>query len=462
MNYKTLFSIAMFSVCLMAPKALHAQKQPDSQQKQPEPDKIAPEEDAFTDYFYEALKQKGIENYDKALEALQKCLSLKPDNAVIYNEMGRNYLALKKYDEAEKAFLKATQLEPDNRWYWSGLYDVYYETQDFNKSIPVVQKLMKWRKEYYEEDLVSLYMYTKQYDKALALIDELDQTVGHSDKREMYRLEIMNTDENRKPQKETLEAAIKANPKEESNYLKLIYLYSDSNEEEKAQQVAEQLAKEIPDSDWAQVSLFKFHLNNNEGDEAVKSMFRVLNSDKIDRKIKHRVLNEFLIFASNTPSYDKQLEQAVDIMSDDTIINVPKEVSKFFINKKQYANAELYIKKSLNAKPDDIEGAELLLTIYAESAQYAQLQKSAESYIDVYPTQASLYYYAGYAANGLKEYKKAKDWLDNGIDLVVENDELKAGFYKQLAEASQGLGDLKKKEDYLLKAAALQKPKADQ
>jgi hypothetical protein len=47
-------------------------------------------------------------------------------------------------------------------------------------------------------------------------------------------------------------------------------------------------------SEWAQVSLFKYHLENNEGEKSHKCN-ESLASAKIDSKIKHRILNEFLI-----------------------------------------------------------------------------------------------------------------------------------------------------------------------
>lgn len=448
MKIKSLFCGLLFSGLLLSPVILHAQQ---------EPDEIALANDEFENNFFEALKQKGIENYDKALQSLQKCLAKEPDNAVIYNEIGKNQLFLKNFIEAEKAYLKATQLDPKNRWYWAGLYDVYYQTQDFNKSIPIVQKLTEWRKEYYQEDLVSLYMYTQQYDKALALITELDESVGTSDKREMYRLQIMSDSKFSKPQKETLEAAIKKSPKEESNYLKLIYLYSESNQEEKAMEVARMLEKEIPDSDWAQVSLFKFHLNNNDGGKATQAMYKVLESNKIDRKIKHRVLNEYLIFAGNNPQYSGDLEKAITYFEDDKEVNVPTEVGKFFFNKKEYTKAAAYFEKGLAANPDDVEAIELLLFTYAESGEYSLLAQRAESYLDLYPAQPQLYYYAGVGANGLKEHKKAVEWLEYGLDFVVENPELEANFNKQLAAAYNAMGDIKKKDAYTKRAEELLK-----
>ncbi|TRW22632.1 tetratricopeptide repeat protein [Flavobacterium zepuense] len=431
MKFKILFYAIAFSGSVTGPVTSYAQQQ--------EPDSIALANNEFVNNFYEALKQKGIENYDKAIQSLQKAQVKDPNNAAVYNELGKNYLSLKNYPEAEKAFMKAKDLDPKNRWYWQGLYDVYYETKDFNKSIPIVQKLIEWRKDFYQEDLVSLYMYTQQYDKALALINEMEQSVGMSEKREMYKLQIMSDNKFKKPQKETLEEAIKKNPKVESNYLDLIYLYSDSNEEAKAEEVARRLEKAIPESDWAQVSLFKFHLNNNDGDKASTSMFRILESKKIDSKIKHRVLNEFLIFANNNPKYSSNLAKAVTYFEGDKNVNVPKEVGKFFFNKAKYAEAAQYFEKGLEAKSDDIEGIELLLKTYAESAQNDKLLKKATEFIDLYPTQARLYYYAGLGANRLQQYAKAKEWLENGMDFVVDDAKLQSGFKKQLDEAKSGI-----------------------
>jgi len=450
MKIKILFYGVLLSGSLTGPAVVYAQQ---------EPEDIALANSEFENNFYEALKQKGIENYDKALTSLQKCLAREPENPVIYGELGKNYLALRNLAEAEKAYLKATQLDPKNRWYWQGLYDVYYETKNFNKSIVVVQKLMEWRKEQYQEDLVSLYMYTQQYDKALALINEMEETVGVSEKRSMYKMQIMSETKYKEPQKEVLEAAIKQNPKVESNYLDLIYLYSASNQEAKAEEVAKRLEKEIPTSDWAQVSLFKFHLNNNEGDKASDSMFRILESSKIDSKIKHRVLNEFLIFATNNPKYSANLSKAVDYFEGDKNINAAKEVGKFYLNKKKYTEAAQYFEKGLVVKADDIEGIELLLYTYAETGQNDKLIKAATGYIDSYPTQASLYYYAGLGSNRLQQYAKAKDWLANGLDFVVDDAELEATMNRQLGEAYGGLGDAKKKESYFAAAEKLAKNK---
>jgi tetratricopeptide (TPR) repeat protein len=434
--------IVVLSGMLGVPQGLFAQA---------EPDDIALNTDEFQNSFYESLKEKGIENYDRAVIALEKCQKIQPNNPVVYFELGKNYLKLKDYKKAYDSFEKASQLDPKNRWYVAGMYDVCYETHDYNQAIIIVNKLVEFKKEY-KEDLVSLYMNTQQFDKALSLINELNDNVGKSDIRDNYKAQILQDAKYQGSEKANLLEQIKKNPKEESNYISLIFLYSDSNQEEKAMEIAKQLEKEIPTSDWAQVSLFKFYLNNNDGDKAVKAMNLVLDSKKIDNKIKHRILNEFLIFALDKPKYDADLEKAIGYFANDKTVEVPKELGKFYQNKQMWDKAIKYYDMQVNSHPDDVETAMLLAQAYTEKADFATLAKRADTLMELFPLQPQFYYYSGLANNQLRNFKKAKDVLEAGMDYLVNDVQLEINMNIQLGEAYNGLGDTKKKETYFIKA----------
>ena len=438
------FSLLFGLLCL--PSAFFAQ----------EPEDIASVTDEFQNYYYESLMQKGIENYDKAIEALEKCENLQPKNAVIFFELGKNYYYQKKYKEAYDNFEKATKIDSKNRWFWAGMYDVCYDTRDFNQAIIIEEKLIEF-KEDYKEDLCSLYMSTQQYDKALTLINELNERFGKSEKRDNYKLQILQDSKYAGSEKDNLLNQIKKNPKEEANYIALIYLYSKNNQEEKANEIARQLEKEIPTSDWAQVGLFKFHLNNNDGEKAVKAMNTVFISDKIDRKIKHRILNEFLIFTQKNAQFDTDLEKAISYFSNDKEVQVAKEIGKYYQSKKEFAKAIKYYELHVKNGNDDMETILLLLQTYTDNVQFETLVQFANDKLELFPTQPELYYYAGLGNNQLKNYKKAKDALESGLDFVLENVTLQINFNIQLGEAYNGLGDFKKKEIYFNQANALLK-----
>jgi len=421
---------------------------------QNEPEDVAAIDNKFQNFFYEALKQKGIENYDKAIEALERCKELEPNNAVVYFELGKNYLSQKKYKDAYDNFEKVAQMDPKNRWAWVGMYDVCYDTHDYNQAIIIVQKLIEFKADY-KEDLTSLYMNTQQYDKALELINELNEKVGRSDKRDLYKADILRDAKYQSAEKNNLLDQIKKFPKEESNYISLIYMYSQSNQEEKALEIAKKLEKEIPTSDWAQVSLFKFHLNNNDGDNAVKAMNIVLPSKKIDPKIKHRILNEFLLFAKNNPKYEPDLDKAIGYFDNDKEVKVAKEIGKFYAGKANWPKAVKYFEMHLKNAPEDMETLLLLLQAYTENNQFDALAKKSDELTQLFPTQPQFYYYAGLAYNQLTSFKKATDILETGLDFVVDDTALEINFNIQLGEAYNGLGDMKKKEKYFTKANEL-------
>ena len=113
MNKKFILILVFLFGMIIVPQTTYAQvdfnKRPD--------DDLGNVEDEFQEHFFEALKQKGIENYDRAVEALQKCLNLDSKKPVIYFELGKNYNKLKNFGAAEENLKKAISMQPDNVWF---------------------------------------------------------------------------------------------------------------------------------------------------------------------------------------------------------------------------------------------------------------------------------------------------------------------------------------------------------
>ena len=91
---KKLLILVLLLVLLCNPATLLAQSIPDEENAGTE---------KFETLFYESLLQKGIENYDKAIIALEQSLKIRPNEATVYSELGRNQLALKEYNNAYKS-----------------------------------------------------------------------------------------------------------------------------------------------------------------------------------------------------------------------------------------------------------------------------------------------------------------------------------------------------------------------
>src|SRR5690606_35047224 len=137
---------------------------------------------------------------------------------------------------------------------------------------------------------------TKQYDKALAQLDELDAVWGESDIRNALRSQIYRITGNTGGAIENLEQKIDNNPKNEKEHLNLIFLYSEQGNTEKAFEAAKNLLKSNPKSQLVHLALYKFYLDSNNTSEALKSMKVVFGSDQIDKESKYRVLGDFIQF----------------------------------------------------------------------------------------------------------------------------------------------------------------------
>ncbi|WP_296685170.1 tetratricopeptide repeat protein [Flavobacterium sp.] len=378
---------------------------PSSGWTQTEPEDIAMVSDEFQDAFYESLLQKGIENYDKAIVALEKCLVSQPNNATIHFELGKNYLALKQYENAYQSLQKATQIEPKNRWFWVGIYDLSFQTKNYDRAMTAVQQLILFD-ERYKDDLIPLYMATNQLEKALTLIGEMNAKYGKSQERTQFKNQIL-------------------------------------------------LATKNETSDWKEVGDFKKYLDANDGNQAVQTMNSILVNSQIPNAVKHRVVNEFLIFAFTNPQFEGNLEKAISLFDSDKEVNVAQAIGKFYQNKKQTEKAIRFYELALQKEVGVVETNLLLLQAYTSAQQFQKVAQKAQEGIELYPAQAYFYYYLGLANNQLREFNKAKTSLETGLDFVIDDLDLEINFNLQLAEAYNGLGDFKKKDSFFAKADQL-------
>ena len=393
MNTKT---IVLFCITLFLPL---------SGWTQTEPEEIAMVSDEFQDSFYESLLQKGIENYDKAIVALEKCLVSQPNNATVHFELGKNYLALKQFENAYQAFQKATQIEPKNKWFWTGIYNLSFQTKNYERAMTAVQQLILFD-ERNKDDLIPLYMATNQLEKALTLIGEMNAKYGKSQERTQFKNQIL-------------------------------------------------LATKNQSSDWKELSDFKNYLDANDGNQAVQTMNSILANSQIPNAVKHRVVNEFLIFAYTNPQYEGALENAISVFDSDKEINVAQAIGKFYQNKNNTENAIRFYELALQKEVGIVETNLLLLQAYTTAKQFQKLAKKAEEGMELYPSQAYFYFYFGLANNQMRQFNKAKEALETGLDFVIDDLDLEINFNLQLAEAYNGLGDFKKKDNFFAKADQL-------
>jgi tetratricopeptide (TPR) repeat protein len=175
--------------------------------------------DEFQECFFEALKQKGIENYDKAIALLLECKKLDPSNHVIDHELAKAFFEDKQYPIAEDYAMVAFLAEPGNIWFLDtvvaimekqggssdsmlgrlpkgdlkaleNLALIYYQKGDFENSLQALKLLKQSR--FTEDLLTKINDSLKQNKAALNEKEDFDPSKAAEvgDPLERYKIKI--------------------------------------------------------------------------------------------------------------------------------------------------------------------------------------------------------------------------------------------------------------------------------
>ncbi|WP_335973069.1 tetratricopeptide repeat protein [Gaetbulibacter jejuensis] len=411
-------------------------------------------EDAYQELFFEALKQKGIENYQRAVDALLKCIKIDDSDAALYFELGKNYNKLKNFGAAEDALRKAISKSPENEWYMDELYDVYIQQNDVDKAVKTVKQLVKYHPDY-KEDLAGLYIKAEKYKDAIKLLDELDEEFGISENRDYMRNQIYNITGNDDDRIENLEDRVKNNPQNEDNYLKLVYRYSEIGDTKKAFDTAQRLLEINPESQLVHLALYKFYLNDNDTQNAINSMKIVLTSASINPEAKTKVFNDFVEFVSKHPEYESQLVDVTALVDNDKSKKTLLELGQYYLKSGDKTKALSYYEEALKQEPSNYNIIKDVLLLQLELNQNDKVVVKSNQALELYPAQPIFYLLNGVANNKLKQPKQAIESLETGLDYIIDDPKMEADFYTQLSTAYKLNNNISKSETFAKKAQAI-------
>ena len=335
------------------------------------------------------------------------------------------------------------------------LYDLYHRQKDYDKAIPLVKMLIPYDEDY-KEDLANLLTLTKQYDKALEQLDELDGVWGESDIRNALRAQIYRATGNTEGAIQNLEQKIDNNPKNEKEHLNLIYLYSEQGNTEKAFEAARNLLKSNPNSHLVHLALYKFYLDSGEISEALKSIEIVFASDQIDKESKYRVLGDFIQFVIKNTQYETDLERMAALFSEENGGKVYEKLGDYFSTKSMKDKALYFYEKGITQSLDNYNLLKNTLLLQLDTNKYTEAAKLSEKGLEIFPAQALLYLLNGVANNGLGNSDNAIESLETGLDFLLDDPQMEFDFYNQLNKAYTAKGDLKRAKINAEKASQTQ------
>ncbi len=160
----------------------------------------------FQTHFFEALKQKAIKNYGKAIESLELCNEIDSLNVPVLFEFSKNNLELNNYFEAELFIDKGLSLDPENYYLLRHKVAVLKAQRNFKKAIEIQKKIVQ-KQPNESEELVFLYVQNQNFAEAEDLIAKMEENAMSTLKLKAFKSFL----ENRKSLQQTDEKQTDSN-----------------------------------------------------------------------------------------------------------------------------------------------------------------------------------------------------------------------------------------------------------
>ena len=139
----------------------------------------------FQQFFFKALSEKSIGNYQKAIQNLETCNQILPNNVAVFFEFSKNYLLLNNTLEAKEYSTRALEKDPENIWMLKHLVAIYKKDKNFVEAIKIQQRVIQQNPKE-KENLVRLHLQNRDYKSAMGLMNSLEKEKGLS--RSLKRL----------------------------------------------------------------------------------------------------------------------------------------------------------------------------------------------------------------------------------------------------------------------------------
>lgn len=411
-----------------------------------------------TQLYYEAIKEKIIENTVLAIDYFNQILQIDPSNHNAFYQLAQIYYNKGDEQQAKENAQKAVTIKTDNEWYWLLLANIYQQQQDYNLLNYALNELIKLspnKVEYFFDKAEALEMLGKD-DEALDIYQHLEQQIGLTDDILRGRQKIYLKKGEIDKAAADLHQLMLNNPSDVRYLLYLGDLYYSNKRFDDALKVYQQ-AKALDSSNpFTNLAIAQILASEQKSDEAFDEFKNAFQSPQlnIDQKVKI-VLQYFKAFPDAKAT--NEAEQLAQIL---TQVH-PEDPKAFSI----YGDV-LYQKNDLkNAKIAYQEALALNKNVFAIWDQLCRIELSlndidgliqtGEEALTLFPNQYQLYFYTALAYHQKGNDQKAISYFNQCLAFDIDDKNIKSQIYSNLAGAYQSQKKYKESDDAYEKALDL-------
>ena len=410
----------------------------------------------FNTHLFNALKAKSLENYEQALDQFQNCITMDNKQAVPFYESALINKRLGNLNLAVEQAKISIEIEGNNRWYQLNYAEVLFANQDFNSASVEYKKLLikePGNKELYFL-LADTYIYDNDFLKAIEVYNDLEQIKGINKMVSMQKYKLyMQLEKNMFAIKE-LKNLLKKFPNEVEALEILSELYLLNDEKEKAFDIFKQLAIIAPENGRIHLTLADYYRDKSDDIKSFEELKLAFKSIKLGVDVKVRILaSYFQLLAVNDIMKSQAYTLAKLLMETHPNEVKPNAVyADILYADNRFAEAKDQYLIVLEKDKTKIQIWSQVLFIQAEQSDFDGMLKTSEEALTYFSTDPLFYYFNGVASKWFKNYYKAINSLNMGVEFVLDNNMLLLEFYSSLADSYHATNEHELSDEYYEKS----------
>lgn len=409
-----------------------------------------------TAIYLDAVKERILNNKEKAAELLHEVLEKDPAHAPANYDLARIEKENNNWPQAEQHIRKAVTTEPDNKWYKIELAEILRNQQKVKESIAVYEEIIDQFDNnpqlYYQ--IAMMYLYQEDYRNALRYYDKIEDVVGVNERLTIQKQKLYMQLGEKQEAIEELKKLIENQPRNPKFYNLLANLYIAEKQYEKAEEVYRKVKEIAPEDAYVHINLADLYRKQDRSEDAFQELRKGFRNPELSLDSKIQILKTYY---SVSEMYSAQKAQAMSLA--ETLVTTHPDDSRarsiygdFLYRDNSTNEAGEQFKQAIALDSSRFYNWERYMSILLEQSAFKEVKKYSTAAMDLFPMQPVLYLYAGLANLQLEHFTEAKEQLERGKSLVAGNEALKTQFSIYLGEVYHELKDYEKSDKFFEQA----------
>lgn len=404
----------------------------------------------FAYNFIEGCKERMKGNIEVAENLFKECIKIDPTSAAVKYELGNIYRYNGLYDTAIKYAKECANDEPKNEWYQLLYIECLHNKHQFAQAGDVYTRLIKNypnRAEFYE-GLAAEYMYSGNYEKSYKTYDELEKKFGQNEAFTLNKIKLLKQLKKNNEAESEFKKLIQSNPNEARYYTFLAEFYQETNQNDKAMDTYKEILKLDPKNPMVHLALADYYKTQNDIENFYKEIKIAFENPDLEVDVKIKILTSFYELSEVDDTYKQQANELCGIMLKlhPNSAEAHSIYADFLYKDKKLKEAHAEYEMAVKLDKSHYAIWNQLMIIESELGEYTSLEAHSTEAMDLFPNQSLPYFFNGISNITLKNYTKAVQSLNDGLEFVYENNPLLIQFYSNLGEAYNYLKEYEKSD----------------